>query len=39
MIVVGIKGSGAREGQRTQLGSTTNRVLHEAGGRIPVLVV
>ena len=39
MIVVGIKGAGAREGQRTQLGSTTNRVLHEAGGRIPVLVV
>jgi nucleotide-binding universal stress UspA family protein len=39
MIVVGIKGSGAREGERTQLGSTTNRVLHEAGGRVPVLVV
>ena len=39
MIVVGVKGSGARDGQRTQLGSTTNRVLHEAGGRIPVLVV
>jgi len=39
MIVVGVKGSGARKGQRTQLGSTTNRVLHEAGGRIPVLVV
>jgi nucleotide-binding universal stress UspA family protein len=39
MIVVGVKGVGARKGQRTQLGSTTNRVLHEAGGTIPVLVV
>ncbi len=39
MIVVGVKGVGAREGQRTQLGSTTNKVLHEAGGTIPVLVV
>ncbi len=38
MIVVGAKGAGAREGERTQLGSTTSRVLHEAGG-IPVLVV
>lgn len=39
MIVVGVKGVGAREGQRTQLGSTTNRVLQEAGGTIPILVV
>ena len=39
MIVVGVKGVGAREGQRTQLGSTTNRLLHEAGGVIPILVV
>ena len=39
MIVVGVKGVGAREGQRTHLGSTTNRVLHEAGGTIPILVV
>jgi nucleotide-binding universal stress UspA family protein len=39
LIVVGVKGTGAREGQRTQLGSTTNKVLHEAGGVTPVLVV
>ena len=39
LIVVGVKGTGAREGQRTQLGSTTNRILHEAGGTTPVLVV
>jgi len=39
MIVVGVKGGGAREGQRSQLGSTTNKVLHEAGGVIPILVV
>ena len=39
MIVVGVKGVGAREGQRAQLGSTTNRLLHEAGGVIPILVV
>lgn len=39
MIVVGVKGVGAREGQRAQLGSTTNRVLQEAGGLIPILVV
>jgi nucleotide-binding universal stress UspA family protein len=38
MIVVGAKGGGAREGQRTVLGSTTTKLLHEAGG-IPVLVV
>jgi nucleotide-binding universal stress UspA family protein len=38
LIVVGAKGAGAREGQRTVLGSTTNKVLHEAAG-IPVLVV
>jgi len=38
LIVVGSKGAGAREGQRTVLGSTTTKVLHEAGG-IPVLVV
>lgn len=38
LIVVGAKGAGAREGQRTVLGSTTTKVLHEAGG-IPVLVV
>jgi nucleotide-binding universal stress UspA family protein len=38
MIVVGTKGGGAREGQRTVLGSTTTKLLHEAGG-IPVLVV
>jgi nucleotide-binding universal stress UspA family protein len=39
MIVVGVKGVGARAGQRSQLGSTTNRLLHEAGGVIPILVV
>ena len=39
LIVVGVKGVGAREGQRTHLGSTTNRILHEAGGVTPVLVV
>ena len=39
MIVIGVKGVGAREGERTHLGSTTNRVLHEAGGRTPILVV
>ncbi|MFA4965948.1 MAG: universal stress protein [Thermoleophilia bacterium] len=38
MIVVGTRGAGAREGQKSVLGSTTSRVLHEAGG-IPVLVV
>ena len=38
LIVVGTKGAGAREGQRTVLGSTTTKVLHEAAG-IPVLVV
>lgn len=38
LIVVGAKGAGAREGQRTVLGSTTTKVLHEAAG-IPVLVV
>ncbi len=38
LIVVGSKGAGAREKQRTVLGSTTTKVLHEAGG-IPVLVV
>lgn len=38
LIVVGAKGAHAREGQRTALGSTTNKVLHEARG-IPVLVV
>lgn len=38
LIVVGTKGAGAREGEKAHLGSTTNRVLHEAGG-IPVLVV
>ena len=38
MIVVGTRGSGAREGQKSVLGSTTTKVLHEAGG-IPVLVV
>jgi nucleotide-binding universal stress UspA family protein len=38
MIVVGTKGAGARTGEKAHLGSTTNRVLHEAGG-IPVLVV
>ena len=38
MIVVGTKGSGARQDQKSVLGSTTTKVLHEAGG-IPVLVV
>ena len=38
MIVVGAKGAGSREGDKTHLGSTANRILHEAGG-IPVLVV
>jgi nucleotide-binding universal stress UspA family protein len=38
LIVVGSKGAGAREGERTVLGSTTTKVLHEAAG-IPVLVV
>ena len=38
LIVVGTKGAGARQGEKSQLGSTTTRVLHEAGG-IPVLVV
>ncbi len=32
LIVVGVKGVGAHEGRRTHLGSTTNGVLHEAGG-------
>ena len=38
LIVVGAKGAGERVGQRTVLGSTTTKVLHEAAG-IPVLVV
>jgi nucleotide-binding universal stress UspA family protein len=38
LIVVGAKGAGARAGERTALGSTTSRVLHEKGD-IPVLVV
>lgn len=38
LIVVGTKGAGHREGQKTKLGSTVTRVLHEAEG-IPVLVV
>jgi nucleotide-binding universal stress UspA family protein len=38
LIVVGTKGAGYREGQRSVLGSTTTKVLHEAEG-IPVLVV
>lgn len=38
LIVVGSKGAGAREGQRSVLGSTTTKVLHEANG-IPVLVI
>ncbi len=38
LIVVGTKGAGAREGERSVLGSTTTKVLHEAGD-IPVLVV
>jgi nucleotide-binding universal stress UspA family protein len=38
LIVVGTKGAGARQGEKSRLGSTTTRVLHEAGG-IPVLVV
>ncbi len=38
LIVVGTKGAGYREGQRSVLGSTATKVLHEAEG-IPVLVV
>lgn len=38
LIVVGSKGAGARPGERTVLGSTASRVLHEKGD-IPVLVV
>jgi len=38
LIVVGARGAGSVEKQRTVLGSTTTRVLHEAAG-IPVLVV
>jgi nucleotide-binding universal stress UspA family protein len=38
LIVVGVKGAGARAGQRSVLGSTTTKVLHEAAGT-PVLVV
>jgi nucleotide-binding universal stress UspA family protein len=39
MIVVGVKGIGAKEGQRTHLGSTTSKLLNEAGGTVPILVV
>lgn len=39
MIVLGVKGAAAREGQRTHLGSTTSKVLNEAGGTLPILVV
>lgn len=38
LIVVGTKGAGARPGERTALGSTTTKLLHEKGD-IPVLVV
>ncbi len=38
LIVLGVKGAGSVEKQRTAVGSTTTRVLQEAGG-IPVLVV
>lgn len=38
LIVIGSKGAGARDGQRTVLGSTATKVLHEAAG-IPVLVI
>ena len=39
MIVVGVKGAAAKEGQRTHLGSTTSKLLNEAGGSVPILVV
>ena len=38
LIVVGTKGAGARPGERTALGSTTTKLLHEKGD-FPVLVV
>jgi nucleotide-binding universal stress UspA family protein len=38
LIVVGATGAGEREGQRTVIGSTATKVLHEAAGT-PVLVV
>jgi nucleotide-binding universal stress UspA family protein len=39
MIVVGVKGTGAKPGRRSQLGSTTMRLLQEGGGVVPILVV
>lgn len=39
MIIVGVKGAGGREGQRSHVGSVTTKLLNEAGGVIPVLVV
>jgi nucleotide-binding universal stress UspA family protein len=39
MIIVGVKGAGGREGQKSHVGSVTTKLLNEAGGIIPVLVV
>jgi nucleotide-binding universal stress UspA family protein len=39
MIIVGVKGAGGREGQRSHVGSVTTKLLNEAGGVIPVLIV
>jgi len=39
MIVVGVKGVGDKPGRRSQLGSTTSKLLTEAGGITPILVV
>jgi nucleotide-binding universal stress UspA family protein len=39
MIIVGVKGAGAHEGRRSHVGSVTTKLLNEAGGIIPVLVV
>jgi nucleotide-binding universal stress UspA family protein len=39
MIVVGVKGAAAKAGQRSHVGSVTTKLLNEAGGTIPILVV
>ncbi len=39
LIIVGVKGAGGRQGQRSHVGSVTSKLLNEAGGVIPILVV
>ena len=39
LIIVGVKGAGGRQGQRSHIGSVTSKLINEAGGVIPVLIV